>query len=52
MTPSIYYTPTTKLPEHDLADCEGLYSYLCDTCAMWYNERADEWAMDKDDRGL
>jgi len=41
---------STKLPTHDLADCERLYGFICETCAQWYNDQTDEWALTKDER--
>ena len=38
-----------ELDEHDLGECEGLFGYLCETCRIWYQEQADEFALDKDE---
>lgn len=41
----------TTLEEHDLGECEDLFGYTCETCGIWYQERADEFDRDLDDRG-
>ena len=38
----------SKLDEHSLGDCEGLYGYLCEECRIWYQEQADEWQQQED----
>ncbi len=35
-----------ELDEHDMGECEGLFGYLCETCRVYYQERADELEHD------
>ncbi len=39
------------LEDHDMGDCEKTEGYLCEECRIWYMERADEYASNKDDLG-